>query len=133
MFSGEYTDTVIEHFMCPRNVGLIKDINGESNIGDPGCGDSINMYIRVKDDIVEDISFLVYGCPASVATSSIASELIKGKSLEEALKITDDDVIDALGGLPEHKKHCSNLGITAFRAAVEDYYKRINVNYNKAQ
>ncbi|WP_333887271.1 iron-sulfur cluster assembly scaffold protein [Clostridium sp.] len=121
MFTSEYTDTVIDHFMCPRNVGIIDGSNGEGKAGDASCGDSLNIYIRVENNIIEDISFLVYGCPASIATSSVTTELAKEKTLEEALAIKEDDIIDALGGLPEHKKHCSNLGVKALRSAIEDY------------
>ena len=120
----EYSDIVMDHFMCPRNMGVINNSNGEGVNGDPGCGDYLTIYIRVENNIIEDISFLVFGCPASVATSSIATELSKKKTLEEALKITEDNIINALGGLPENKKHCSNLGVAALRNAIEDYYKR---------
>lgn len=121
MFTNEYTDIVIEHFMCPKNVGILNDSNGEGKVGDPACGDSLNIYIKVKDDLIEDISFLVYGCPASVATSSMTTELAKKKTLKEALSISENDIIDALGGLPENKKHCSNLGVKALRSAIENY------------
>lgn len=124
MFSEDYTDTVIEHFMCPRNVGIIKDANGEGTIGDPGCGDSLCIYIKVKNNIIDDISFLVFGCPASIATSSMTTELVKGKTIEQALKLTEDDIINALGGLPEKKKHCSNLGVKALRKAIDDYFAK---------
>lgn len=123
MFSEDYTDTVIEHFMCPRNVGMLRDANGEGTFGDPGCGDSLNIYIKVVNDLIEDISFLVFGCPASVATSSMTTVLANGKTIEEALNITEEDIINALGGLPENKKHCSNLGVKALRSAIEDYKK----------
>lgn len=121
MFLEDYTDIVIDHFMCPRNIGLIKDINAEGTSGDVSCGDSLNIYIRVENDTIEDISFLVYGCPASIATSSMTTELAKGKTLEEALLITEEDIIKALGGLPESKKHCSNLGVKALRNAIGNY------------
>lgn len=121
MFTSEYTDIVIDHFMCPRNVGILNDSNGEGKAGDPACGDSLNIYIKVADNLIEDISFLVYGCPASVATSSMTTELAKGKTLTEASAITEDDIINALGGLPESKKHCSNLGVKALRSAIENY------------
>ena len=124
MFSENYTDTVIEHFMCPRNVGIIKDANGEGIIGDPGCGDSLCIYIKVKNNIIDDISFLVFGCPASIATSSMTTELVKGKTIEQALKLTEDDIVNALGGLPENKKHCSNLGVKALRKAIDDYFAK---------
>lgn len=119
-----YSDAVMDHFMCPRNMGIINNRNGEGHNGDPGCGDSLDIYIRVESNIIEDISFLVFGCPASIATSSMTTVLSKNKTLEEALKISEDDVINALGGLPENKKHCSNLGVAALRNAIEDYYKR---------
>ena len=120
----EYSDIVMDHFMCPRNMGVINNQNGEGSNGDPGCGDSLDIYIRVENNIIEDISFLVFGCPASIATSSMTTVIAKGKTLEEALKITEEDIIQALGGLPDHKRHCSNLGVTALRNAIKDYYKR---------
>jgi nitrogen fixation NifU-like protein len=124
MFSEDYSDIVIDHFMCPRNLGMVQDANGEGKIGDPGCGDSLNMYIRVKNDVIEDISYLVYGCPGSIATSSMTTELVMGKTIEEALKLTEDDVVKALGGLPESKIHCSVLAVKALRNAIDDYYKK---------
>lgn len=124
MYREDYTDIVIEHFMCPRNVGSMIDADGEGSCGDPGCGDSLTIYIKVKNDVIEDISFLVFGCAAAIATSSMTTELAKGKIIDEALKLTDDDVIEALGGLPENKKHCSNLGIQTLRNAIEDYISK---------
>lgn len=123
MFDETYTDTVIEHFMCPRNVGIMNDANGEGNFGDPACGDFLTIYIKVENNVIEDISFLVVGCPAAVATSSMTTELVKRKQLEEALKLTEEDIIEALGGLSESKKHCSNLGIKALNNAINDYLK----------
>jgi nitrogen fixation NifU-like protein len=119
-----FTDLVMEHFMCPRNVGSMPDADGEGICGDPGCGDSLTIYIKVKDNVITDISFLVFGCVAAIATSSMTTELAKGKTLEEALKITDTDIADALGGLPEHKMHCSVLGATALKNAIENYHAR---------
>lgn len=124
MFPEHYSDVVIEHFMCPRNVGMIMDANGEGTVGDPECGDFLSIYIKVKNNIIEDISFLVFGCPASIATSSMTTELVKGKTIEEALKLTEDDIVNALCGLPENKKHCSNLGIKALRQAIDDYFTK---------
>ncbi|MGI5902319.1 MAG: iron-sulfur cluster assembly scaffold protein [Desulfitobacteriia bacterium] len=124
MFSNRYTDTAIEHFMAPRNIGSMPDAHAEATIGDPRCGDSLTMYIKVRDNIIEDISYLVFGCPGSVATSSITSVLAKGKTLEEAENITEDDVLKALGGLPEEKRHCSLLGVNALRAAIKNYRER---------
>ena len=124
MFEEEYSNLVIDHFMCPRNMGVLNDSNGEGSNGDPNCGDYLNIYIKVENNIIEDISFLVFGCPASVATSSMTTELAKKKTLEEALKITETDIIDALDGLPENKKHCSNLGVAALKNAISNY--RVN-------
>lgn len=123
MFTEDYTDTVIEHFMSPRNAGIINDANGEGTAGDKGCGDYLKIYIKINNNLIENISFMVYGCPASIATSSILTEIVKGKSVEDALKVTEDDIVEALGGLPENKKHCSNLGVKALKNAIDDYYK----------
>lgn len=120
-----YNDTVFDHFMNPRNAGVLNDADGIGVCGDPGCGDFLNIYIKVADGSIKDINFLVFGCAAAIATSSMTTELAKGKSLEEAIKITEDDIIEALGGLPEHKKHCSNLGVKALRNAIEDYFNKM--------
>lgn len=124
MFDAAYTDTVIEHFMCPRNVGSMNDADGEGNCGDPMCGDFLTIYIKMKNDVIEDISFLVFGCAAAIATSSMTTELVKGESVEEALKLTEEDIEEALGGLPENKKHCSNLGVKALKNAINDYFNK---------
>lgn len=100
------------------------DANAESSVGDPSCGDSLRMFIKVEDGVIKKISYLVFGCCASVATSSMISVLAKGKRIEEVLKITEQDVIDALDGLPEEKKHCSNLGVGALRLAIQDYEEK---------
>lgn len=121
MSTDEFTDIVIDHFMCPRNMGMIDSPNGEGCNGDPSCGDYIEIYVRVENNIIEDIGFLVFGCAGAIATGSMTMALAKGKTLEQALKITEEDIIDALGGLPENKKHCSNLGVQALRNAIEDY------------
>ena len=123
MVDEEYTDMVIDHFMCPRNVGSMNDADGEGKCGDSACGDFLTIYIKVKNDVIEDISFLVFGCAAAIATSSITTELAKGKAIEKAMKITEDDIVEALGGLPENKKHCSNLGVKALKNAINDYFK----------
>lgn len=99
----------------------MKDANGESRVGDPSCGDSLRMFIKVEDGVIKRISYLVFGCCASVATSSMTSVIAKGKTLEEALKITEQDIIEALDGLPEEKRHCSNLGVSALKLAIQDY------------
>ncbi|NMC35034.1 MAG: iron-sulfur cluster assembly scaffold protein [Veillonellaceae bacterium] len=121
MFCESFSDKVIEHFMCPRNVGSMPDADGIGSCGDPGCGDSLTLYIKVKDSVITDISFLVFGCVAAIASSSMTTELAKGKTLEEALRITDNDIADALDGLPENKIHCSVLGATALKNAIENY------------
>jgi nitrogen fixation NifU-like protein len=112
--------------MCPRNLGSMTDADGEGNYGDPACGDFLTIYIKVKNDIIDDISFLVFGCAAAIATSSMITELARGKPIDEALKISEDDIIEALGGLPENKKHCSNLGAEALKNAIYNYYKKNN-------
>lgn len=126
MFAEDYTNNVMDHFMCPRNSGVLNNANAEGSVGDEDCGDYLKIYLRVENNIIEEISFMVYGCPAAIATSSMTTELAKGKSLEEASKITEESIIEALGGLPENKTHCSNLGAQALKNAIEDYYKRNN-------
>ncbi|NLO41593.1 MAG: iron-sulfur cluster assembly scaffold protein [Bacteroidales bacterium] len=125
-----YTDIVIEHFMCPRNVGSMPDADSEGVCGDPNCGDCLTIYIKVKDNVISDISFLVFGCAAAIASSSMTTELALGKTLEEAQNITDNDIANALGGLPGHKMHCSVLGATALKNAIEKYYMN-NLNCKK--
>lgn len=120
-----YTDIVFDHFMCPRNIGSMPDADGVGTLGDPSCGDSLTIYIKVKDQVIVDIRFLVFGCTASIATSSMTTVLAKGKTLIEALKISEEDIIKALGGLPEAKKHCSNLGVQALKNAINDYYQKV--------
>ena len=119
-----YSEKVFEHFRNPRNVGVIEDADGVGTVGNPVCGDLMTMYIKVKDDRIEDIKFQTFGCGAAIATSSMATELAKGKTLEEALKITKQTVADALGGLPPQKMHCSNLASDALKRAIADYLKK---------
>jgi nitrogen fixation NifU-like protein len=119
-----YSDLVMEHFTNPRNVGVIDDADGVGKVGNPMCGDVMEMFIKVKDDHVDDVKFRTFGCGAAIATSSIATEMIKGKSLDEAVNLSNKAVADALGGLPAQKMHCSNLAADAVRAAVEDYRTR---------
>ena len=125
-----YTNDVMDHFQNPRNAGYLIDADGEGKTGDPECGDHIVISIKVRNKKIEEIRFLVYGCAAAIASTSITTELAKGKPLDEALKITDEDVIEALGGLPENKLHCSLLGPTALKGAIQNYYDRIN-DYKK--
>lgn len=117
----DYSDKVMEHFMCPQNCHSMPEANAEGVYGDPSCGDSLTMFLKINNDRIEDISYLVYGCCASIATSSMTSVLAKGKTLEDALKLTENDIENALDGLPEAKKHCSNLGVGALKNAIKNY------------
>ena len=119
-----YTEKVMEHFKNPRNVGEIPDADGVGTVGNPVCGDLMTIYIKVKDNRLADIKFKTFGCGSAIATSSMITELAKGKTLEEGLKITRANVADELGGLPPVKMHCSNLAADALHAAIEDYYKK---------
>jgi len=116
-----YTDAVREHFLHPRNVGEIPDADGIGSLGDPSCGDSVKVWIRVKNERLADIKFKVLGCPAAIATCSVMTELAMGKSLDDAYEITDEQIEEALGGLPDEKRHCSNLAAQALHEAIRDY------------
>lgn len=116
-----YSEKVLEHFKDPRNVGEMEDPDGKGTVGNPVCGDMMSMYIRVKDDTIEDITFKTFGCGAAIATSSMTTELAKGKTLDEAMNITRQDVADALDGLPPVKMHCSNLAADALHEAIKNY------------
>jgi len=120
----QYSEKVMQHFMTPHNVGEIQDADGKGEIGNPVCGDMMTFYIKVKDNILEDVKFKTFGCGAAIAVSSMVSDLAIGKTLEEALKITNKDVAKELGGLPKNKMHCSNLGAEALHAAIKDYQKK---------
>ncbi len=122
--SQGYSNKVMEHFANPRNVGEIEDADGIGKVGNPVCGDIMNMYIKVKDGVIEDVKFKTFGCGAAIATSSMATEMIKGKTIEEALKLTNAAVAEALGGLPKVKMHCSVLAEQAVRNAIDDYLKK---------
>ena len=119
-----YSEKVLDHFKNPRNVGEIKDADGVGSVGNPVCGDMMTMYIKVKDDKIEDVKFKTYGCGAAIATSSMTTELAKGKTLEEAEHISRQSVADALDGLPPVKMHCSNLAADALHEAIKDYRKK---------
>ncbi len=119
-----YSEKVMEHFANPRNVGEIKDADGIGKVGNPVCGDLMWIYIKMKDDRLEDVKFKTFGCGAAIATSSMITEMAKGKTLEEALKITRNDVAEALEGLPPVKMHCSNLAADGLHAAIKDYLER---------
>ena len=119
-----YNETVIDHFTNPRNVGEMTDADGYALIGDPSCGDQMKLWIAVRDDRIARIAFKSFGCPGAISTSSMLTVLAEGRPLEEARRITDDDVIEALGGIPEKKRHCSLLGVRALQAAIEDWERR---------
>jgi len=119
-----YTDIVMDHFRNPRNMGEIPNADGVGTVGNPVCGDLMTMYIKVNEDRIDDIKFKTYGCGAAIATSSMTTELAKGKTLDEAMKITRASVADSLGGLPKVKMHCSNLAADALHAAIDDYKEK---------
>lgn len=119
-----YSDKVMDHFQNPRNVGTIKDADGVGKVGNPVCGDMMEFHIKVKDDRLEDVKFKTFGCGAAIAVSSIVSEMALGKTLEEAMKITNKQVADELGGLPKNKLHCSNLGADALHDAIKNYQEK---------
>ena len=123
-FQSQYSTKVMEHFMSPQNVGEIEDPSGVGDIGNPTCGDIMRLFIKVEDDVITDAKFMTFGCGAAIATSSMVTEIVKGKTIEEALKITNRTVTEALGGLPKVKMHCSVLSEQALKAAINDYYKR---------
>jgi nitrogen fixation protein NifU and related proteins len=118
---GMYSDVVMDHFKNPRNVGEIPDADGVGEVGNPACGDIMAFYIKVSNDVLEDVKFKTFGCGAAIAVSSMVSEMAIGKTLDEAMQISNKSVIDALDGLPKKKHHCSNLGADALHRAIEDY------------
>jgi len=119
-----YSSKVMEHFASPKNVGEIEDADGIGNVGNPTCGDIMRLYIKIKDGIITDAKFKTFGCGAAIATSSMMTELIKGKTIKEAEKISNEAVAEALGGLPKQKMHCSVLAEEALQSALEDYFKK---------
>ena len=123
-----YSDKVFDHFSNPRNVGEIENADGVGEVGNAKCGDIMKMYIKVDNGIISDVKFKTFGCGAAVATSSMATELIKGKSIDEALKLTNKAVVEALDGLPPVKLHCSVLAEQAIKAALSDYYKKQGID-----
>ena len=118
-----YTEQVIDHFTNPRNIGIIREPSVLIQVGDPECGDSLLLMLSIEDNTIVDIKYKIFGCGAAIATSSVASEMVMGKSLEEALKLTDEDIANALGGLPEDKMHCSNLAAGALQAGIREFLK----------
>lgn len=120
----QYSEKVMQHFLNPHNVGELPDANGIGNVGNPICGDIMRLYIKVEDSKIVDASFKTFGCGAAIATSSMVTDLVKGKTIEEALKISNQAVAEALGGLPKIKMHCSVLAEEALKAAIDDYNKK---------
>ena len=119
-----YSEKVMEHFLNPRNVGIIEDANGVGEIGNAKCGDIMKIYLKIENDIIEDVKFETFGCASAIASSSMATELIKGKPVSEAMQLTNKAVAEALDGLPPHKIHCSVLAEEAIQKALEDYYNK---------
>ena len=128
-----YSEKVMDHFRNPRNVGEIADADGIGEVGNAKCGDIMRMYIKVENDIIVDAKFMTFGCGSAIATSSMATELIKGKPISEALELTNKAVVEALDGLPAHKLHCSVLAEEAVKKAVRDYYDKNNIEYDKSK
>ena len=128
-----YSEKVMDHFKNPRNVGKMEDADGVGEVGNVKCGDIMKMYIKVRDGIIVDVKFNTFGCGSAIATSSMATEMIKGKSIEEALELSNKAVVEALDGLPPAKIHCSVLAEEAVKAAVRDYYDRNGIEYDKEQ
>ena len=128
-----YTETVMDHFMHPRNVGSIENADGVGEVGNAKCGDIMKMYLKIRDNVIEDVKFETFGCGSAIASSSVATEMIKGKTIEEALAVTNKQVVDALGGLPAYTLHCSVLAEEAIKSAVKDYYDRNGIAYDHSR
>ena len=126
-----YSEKVMDHFRNPRNLGKMDDADGIGEVGNAKCGDIMTMYIKVKDGIIEDVKFNTFGCGSAIASSSMATEMIKGKSIDDALELSNKAVVEALDGLPTHKIHCSVLAEEAVKAAVKDYYDKNGIAYDK--
>ena len=128
-----YSDKVMDHFRNPRNVGVIEDADGVGEVGNAKCGDIMKIYLKIKDDVIQDVKFETFGCGSAIASSSMATEMIKGKPLADAMQLTNKAVADALDGLPAHKIHCSVLAEEAIKAALKDYYDRNGIAYDATQ
>ena len=125
-----YSEKVMEHFMHPRNVGTIEDADGVGEVGNAKCGDIMKIYLKIENDIIEDVKFETFGCGSAIASSSMATEMIKGKSIHEALELTNKAVAEALDGLPAHKMHCSVLAEEAIKSALKDYFDKNGIPYD---
>ncbi len=128
-----YTETVMDHFMNPRNVGEIENPDGVGEVGNAKCGDIMKMYLKIENGVIVDVKFETFGCGSAIASSSMATEMIKGKTIEEALAVTNKQVVEALGGLPAHKLHCSVLAEESIKAAVKDYYDKNGIEYDHSR
>ncbi len=128
-----YSEKVMDHFKNPRNVGIIENADGIGEVGNAKCGDIMKIYLKIKNDIIEDVKFETFGCGSAIASSSMATELIKGKPVSEALELSNKAVAEALDGLPAHKLHCSVLAEEAIKSAVQDYYDKNGIEYDKSQ
>lgn len=128
-----YSEKVMDHFRHPRNVGMIENADGVGEVGNAKCGDIMKIYLKIEDDVITDVKFETFGCGSAIASSSMATELIKGKPLSEALTLTNKAVTEALDGLPAHKIHCSVLAEEAIKKAVQDYYERHGIDYDRSQ
>ena len=126
-----YTEIVMDHFKNPRNAGTIENADGVGEVGNAKCGDIMKIYLKIEDNIITDVKFETFGCGSAIASSSMATEMIKGKSVEDALKLTNKEVVNALGGLPTHKLHCSVLAEEAIKSAIKNYYDKNGISYNK--
>ena len=133
IFMALYSEKVMDHFTNPRNVGKIDDADGIGEVGNAKCGDIMKIYLKIENDIIVDVKFNTFGCGSAIASSSMATEMIKGKPLSQALELTNKAVAEALDGLPAHKMHCSVLAEEAIRAAIKDYYDRHGIAYDKSQ
>lgn len=129
----QYSEKVMDHFLHPRNVGEIENADGVGEVGNAKCGDIMKIYLKIDGGVISDVKFNTFGCGSAIASSSMATEMIKGKPLNEALELTNKAVTEALGGLPKHKIHCSVLAEEAVRAAVRDYYDKNGIDYDKTQ
>ena len=128
-----YSDIVMDHFMHPRNVGEIENPDGVGQVGNAKCGDIMKMYLKIRDNVIQDVKFETFGCGSAIASSSMATEMNKGKTLDEALAVTNRQVVDALGGLPAHKLHCSVLAEESIKSAIKDYYDRHGIEYDHSR
>ena len=128
-----YSDIVMDHFMHPRNVGEIENPDGVGQVGNAKCGDIMKMYLKIRDNVIQDVKFETLGCGSAIASSSMATEMIKGKTIDQALAVTNRQVVDALGGLPAHKLHCSVLAEESIKSAIKDYYDRHGIEYDHSK